>query len=112
MRCTLPLKYVLYLLLLYDPSHYTKTSTHQLVIQATLVCNGIRRTPSEPTRRTRTLHQLEEYVKDAHWGVHISILLLLSPTHPMTQANNSLWMPSLIIVSEQEDLYTLTYSLT
>ena len=34
------------------------------------------------------------------------------PTHPMTQANNSLWMPSLIIVSEQDDLYTLTYSLT
>ena len=38
--------------------------------------------------------------------------IMLSPTHPMTQANNSLWMPSLIIVSEQEDLYTLTYSLT
>ena len=112
MRCTLPLKYVYYLLLLYDPSHYTKTSTHRL---ATPVCSGIRKTLSEPTTRIRTQHQLEEYVRDAHWGAHINILLtniMLSPTHPMTQANNSLWMPSLIIVSEQEDLYTLTYSLT
>ena len=115
MRCTLPLKYVLYLLLRYDLRPYTNTSTHRLATQDILVCSGIRRRLSEPTTRTRTQHQLVEYVRDAHWGAHINILLtniMLSPTHPMTQANNPLWMPSLIIVSEQEDLYTLTYSLT
>ena len=53
MRCTLPLRYVLYLLLLYDPSRYTKTSTHQLAIQDTPVYNGIRRTLSEPTTRNK-----------------------------------------------------------
>ena len=66
MRCTLSLKYVYYLLLRYDPSPYTKTSTHRLATQDTSVCSGIRRTLSEPTTRTRTQHQLEESVRDAH----------------------------------------------
>ena len=90
MRSTLLLKYVYYLLLRYDPSPYMKTSTHRLATQDTPVCSGIRRRLSEPTTRTRTQHQLEESVRDAHWGAHTSKSIMLSPTHHMTQANNSL----------------------
>ena len=109
----LPLKYVYFLLLLYDPSpridwpprihRYAVASKEKYRSQlhgqghsiSSRNMSGMR--IGERTSVSNSIQQTN---------------IMLSPTHPMTQDNNSLWMPSPIIVSEQKDLYTRTYSLT
>ena len=53
----------------------------------------------------RILHTLMYQVDLCYTDSILLTNIMLSPTHPMTQVNNSLWMPSLIIVVQS---YILT----